>query len=142
MQTIEPVAQGAQGLDAPKPQTLAQCHEVIDTLVQRVAELQREVSWLHEQVTLNSKTSSSDGPGSANRAQRRASQRKRGAQKGHPSSYRALVEESQVDQIVDCRAPEVCECGAPMGPAGEPVRHQVFDIPVVRAQSKRLGTAS
>ena len=28
----------------------------------------------------------------------------------------------------------VCECGAPVTPAGEPVRHQVFEIPVVRAQ--------
>ena len=82
---------------------------------------------------------SSDGPGSPNRAQRRASQRQRGAQKGHPGSYRALVEEAQVDQIVDCPAPEVCECGASVMPAGEPVRHQVFEIPVVRA--KRLGVA-
>ena len=69
----------------PKPQTLAHCHEVIDTLVQLVGELQRQNAWLHERVTLNSKTSSkppsSDGPGSANRAQRRASQRTRGAQK-------------------------------------------------------------
>ena len=138
MQTTEPVAELAPGVEAPKPQTLAQCHEVIDTLVQLVAEQQREIAWLHERVTLNSKTSSkppsSDGPGSANRAQRRASPRKRGAQKGHPGSYRALVEEAQVDQVVDCPAPGVCECGAPMTPAGEPVRHQVFEIPVVRAQ--------
>ena len=138
MQTIEPVAEGMQGIDAPKPQTLAQCHEVIDTLVRLVADLQREIAWLHERVTLNSKTSSkppsSDGPGSPNRAQRRASPRKRGAQKGHPGSYRALVDEAQVDQVIDCAAPAVCECGAPVVPAGEPVRHQVFEIPVVRAQ--------
>ena len=138
MQTIEPVAEGMQGIDAPKPQTLAQCHEVIDTLVRLVADLQREIAWLHERVTLNSKTSSkppsSDGPGSPNRAQRRASPRQRGAQKGHPGSYRALVDEAQVDQVIDCAAPAVCECGAPVVPAGEPVRHQVFEIPVVRAQ--------
>ena len=138
MQTTEPVAQLAQGVDVPKPQTLAQCHEVIDTLVRLVAEQQREIAWLHERVTLNSKTSSkppsSDAPGSGNRTQRRASPRKRGAQKGHPGSYRALVEESQVDQIVDCAAPQVCECGASVMPAGEPVRHQVFEIPEVRAQ--------
>ena len=57
--------------------TLVQCHEVIDTLEQHVAELQREVAWLHERVTLNSRMSSnppsSDAPGNANRAQRRAS---------------------------------------------------------------------
>ena len=112
MQTTEPVAQLAPGVEAPKPPTLAQCHNVIDTLVQLVAELQRQNAWLHERVTLNSKTSakppSSDGPGSPNRAQRRASPRQRGTQKGHPGSYRALVEEAQVDQIVDCPAPQVC----------------------------------
>ena len=106
--------------------------------MQLVAEQQQEIAWLHERLALNSKTSSkppsSDGPSSPNRAQRRASPRKRGAQKGHPGSYRALMEESQVDKIVDCPVPEVCECGAPVMPAGEPVRHQVFDVPVVRAQ--------
>ena len=42
MQTTEPVAEPAPGVEAPKPQTLAQCHKVIDTLVQLVAELQRQ----------------------------------------------------------------------------------------------------
>ena len=88
MQTTEPVAEPAPGVEAPKPQTLVQCHEVIDTLVQLVAEQQREIAWLHERVVLNSKTSSkppsSDGPGSSSRAQRRASPRKRGTKKGHP----------------------------------------------------------
>ena len=44
MQMTEPVAQLAPGVEAPKPQTLAQCHKVIDTLVQLVAELQREIA--------------------------------------------------------------------------------------------------
>ena len=38
MQTTESVAQLAPGVEAPKPPTLAQCHEVIDTLVQLVSE--------------------------------------------------------------------------------------------------------
>ena len=45
-----------------------------------------------------------------------------------------MLEESQVDQVVECPAPEVCECGAPVAPAGQAVRHQVFDVPVVRPQ--------
>ena len=132
MQTTEPVAEPAQGVDAAKPQTLAQCREMIDTLVQLVAEHQREIAWLHERVTLNSRTSSkppsSDGPGSATWAQRRARQRKRGVQKDHSGSYRALVAESRVGQVIDCLAPEVCECSASVMPAGEAVRHQVFEI--------------
>ena len=138
MSLIDPAAEPAPSLEAVKPLTLAQCHEVIETLVQLVDKQQREIAWLHERVTLDSKTSSkppsSDGPGSANRAQRRASERKRGAQKGHPGTFRAPVEEAQVDQVIDCPVPPICECGAPVTPAGEPVRHQVFDIPVARAQ--------
>jgi transposase len=128
----------APGAEPVRPQTLAQCHEVIDTLVRLVAELQQQIAWLQERVKLDSKTSSkppsSDGPGSGNRAQRRASGRKRGAQKGHPGSFRALLEEEQVDQVVDCPPPEVCECGGAVQVDGEPMRHQVFDAPVVRAQ--------
>jgi transposase len=126
------------GAEPVRPQTLAQCHEVIDTLMRLVAELQQQIAWLQERVKLDSKTSSkppsSDGPASGNRAQRRASGRKRGAQKGHLGSFRALLEEEQVDQVVDCPPPEVCECGGAVRLEGEPMRHQVFDAPLVRAQ--------
>ena len=121
-----------------RPQTVAQCHEVIDTLVRLVTELQQQVAWLQERVKLDSKTSSkppsSDGPGSGNRAQRRASGRKRGAQKGHAGSFRALLEHEQVDQVVDCPPPAVCECGGAVQLDGELLRHQVFDAPVVQAR--------
>jgi transposase len=126
------------GAEPVRPQTLAQCYEVIDTLVRLVAELQQQIAWLQERVKLDSKTSSkppsSDGPASGNRAQRRASGRKRGAQKGHPGSFRALLAEEQIDQVVDCPPPEVCECGGVVRVDGEPMRHQVFDAPLVRAQ--------
>jgi transposase len=79
-----------------KPATLEQSHAVIDTLVEQIAILQEQVALLQERAKLDSRNSSkppsSDGPGSGNRAQRRASLRKRGAQKGHPGSYRALVD--------------------------------------------------
>ena len=139
---MQPVAddslQAVPCAEAVRPQTVAQCHEVIDALVGRVSELQEQVAWLQERVRLDSKTSSkppsSDGPGSGNRAQRRTSGRKRGAQKGHAGSYRALLDEAQVDQLIDCPAPEVCECGGGVRGDGEPVRHQVYDAPLVRAQ--------
>ena len=138
-------AQPAPEAEPPRPQTLAQCHEVIERqhhdlvrMQQQLAEQHGQIAWLQERVKLDSKTSSkppsSDGPGSGNRAQRRASGRKRGAQKGHPGSYRALLDEAQVDQIVDCAPPSVCECGGAVRlDADAPVRHQVFDAPVVRA---------
>ena len=117
---------------AQLPQTVVECHAVIALLMERVKVLE-------ERVNLDSKNSSkppsSDGPASGNRAQRRASQRKRGAQAGHKGSYRALLEESQVDQIIDCQLAEVCDCGAAVeSMADEPIRHQVFDVPPVKAR--------
>jgi transposase len=83
----------------------------------------------------SSKLPSSDGPASGNRAQRRASARKRCAQVGHKGSFRALVDGSQVDQIIDCAPPAVCECGvAVIALDDDPSRHQVFDVPPVKAQ--------
>jgi transposase len=127
-----------------KPATVAQCHAVIDTLAQQIAVLQDQVVLLQERVKLDSRNSSkppsSDGPASGNRAQRRASQRKRGAQKGHPGSFRALLPEAQVNGVYDCLPASACECGAPVAAQGKPLRHQVFDIPpaVVDVQEYRL----
>ena len=116
-----------------KPGTIEQCHAVIDTLAAQIALLQEQVALLQERAKLDSRNSSkppsSDGPGSGNRAQRRASLRKRGAQKGHPGSYRALVDEDRVDVVTDCPAPAACECGGAVAAVGKPLRHQVFDLP-------------
>ena len=129
------------------PLTLAQCLEVIAGLSEQVALLRQQLlqrddllAVLQERLKLDSKNSSkppsSDGPGSGgNRMQRQASERKRGAQKGHKGSNRALLDESQVDHVFDCKPVEVCGCGAAVVVlADEPVRHQVFDVPPVKAQ--------
>ena len=66
-----------------KPQTLQQCHEVIDAMALQIAQLRQQMALLQERLNLDSRNSSkppsSDGPSSGNRAQRRAGQRKRGA---------------------------------------------------------------
>lgn len=114
------------------PQTVAECHAVISLLMERVKVLEERV---HLDSKNSSKPPSSDGPASGNRARRRASQRKRGAQPGHKGSARALVDEAEVDQIIECKPAEVCECGATVATLdGEPIRHQVFDVPPVKAQ--------
>lgn len=88
MELTDPVAEQAKGIDASGPRLLAQCLEVFGTLMRMVAELALEISRRPERVTLNSKISSkrpsSGGPGSAWRAQRRASQRKCRVQNSHP----------------------------------------------------------
>jgi transposase len=69
-----------------------------------------------------------------NRAQRRASARKRGAQPGHKGHSRAMLDESEVDRLVDCKPEAVCDCGGPVVVADAPQRHQVFEVPPLRAQ--------
>ena len=113
------------------PGTVAECHALIEQLLARVQALE-------ERVNLNSNNSSrppsSNGPAHPNRAQRRASQRKRGAQPGHKGHSRAMLDESEVDRLIDCRPQAVCECGAAIQPDdGPPQRHQVFDVPPLRA---------
>ena len=124
---------------APLPATVLECHAVIEALALQVEQLREQLALTQERLKLDSKNSSkppsSDGPDRGKRAQRRASGRKRGAQPGHKGSFRALLEPDQVDQIIDCRPVEVCECGeAVQATAEEPIRHQVFDVPPVKAQ--------
>lgn len=118
-----------------KPATLQQCHELIDAMALQIGQLREQMALMQERLKLDSRNSSkppsSDGPGAGNRAQRRASQRKRGAQKGHPGAFRALLPEAQVDAAHDCAPAPMCDCGGTVGVKGKPVRHQVFDVPPV-----------
>jgi transposase len=116
---------------APLPQTVAECHAVIAQLMQRVRVLEEQV---HLNSSNSSKPPSSDGPGRGNRAARRASGRKRGAQPGHKGHTRATLDEAEVDRIVDCKPQAVCECGGPVQLMGPPQRHQVFEVPPMRAR--------
>ena len=123
---------------AQLPQSLAECHAVILSQAQQLSVLQGQVKLLQERVDLDSNNSSkppsSNGPGQRNRAQRRASARARGAQPGHKGHSRAVLDESQVDQIVECKPAPLCECGQPVDLDDQPQRHQVFEVPVIQAR--------
>ena len=45
-----------------------------------------------------------------------------------------MLDESEVDRVVDCQPEAVCECGGQVELASEPQRHQVFEVPPMRAQ--------
>ena len=90
MSNQEPTEESCQSQVA-KPATLALCHQVIEelstqieSLNQRLLAKEEALELLLEKLKLNSRNSSkppsSDGPGGPNRAARRASARKRGAQ--------------------------------------------------------------
>jgi transposase len=61
--------------------------------------------------------------------------RRRGGQPGHPPHQRALLPPEQVDTVVGHWPTHCRGCQAPLAPAavGEPVRHQVTELPPVRA---------
>jgi len=124
------VAPADAGL-AQLPQTVPECHAVIALLIERVKLLEERVKL---DSSNSSKPPSSDGPGKLNRAQRRASSRKRGAQPGHKGHSRAILDVTEVDRVVDCRPEAVCECGGPVELTDQPQRHQVFEVPPMRAQ--------
>jgi len=128
-----------------KPATLELCHQLIEEQVAQIESLshrllaqEEALALLQEKLKLNSRNSSkppsSDGPLGPNRAARRASVRKRGAQKGHPGSYRELLPEAEVDAVHECPPPDRCECGSGVQVRGQALRHQVFDVPEVRAR--------
>ena len=117
--------------NAQLPQTVSECHAVITQLIERVRLLEERVNLDSNN---SSKPPSSNGPGKLNRAQRRASGRRRGAQPGHKGHTRAMLDESEVDHVVDCKPEVVCECGGAIELVDRPQRHQVFEVPPMRAQ--------
>ena len=138
MQGDDATAEAAPGPDQCKPETVAQCHEVIERLSRQLAQTQERLAWFEERLKLDSRNSSkppsSDGPGRSKRARRRVSGRCRGAQQGHRGTFRALLPEGEVDCIVECAPAVVCDCGGAIEVDAEAVRHQVFDVPPVRAR--------
>ena len=135
-----PIAAPPPPVEVTKPESVVECHQVIDSLATQIAVLTEQLNAVLERLSLNSRNSSkppsSDGPGGSgmNRAQRRASVRKRGAQKGHPGAWREMAPAEQVKDVQECPPPEQCECGGAVQQRGKPWRHQVFDIPAIQAE--------
>ncbi len=132
------VSEASQAADEapPMPATVEQCHVVIGQLTDELKAMRLAIEALTERVSLNSRNSSkppsSDGPGRGGRSARGSGTgRKRGAQKGHTGTFRALLPESQVDRVQDCKPPERCACGGTVEVTGQARRHQVFDLPPV-----------
>ena len=114
----------------------------LEPLEKLVVKLQAQVDELERRLSRNSQNSSrppsSDGPSVKLPPKKKPSGRKPGGQPGHKGSYRALVPPEQVSRVEEYW-PEVCEgCQAALPirlrtGVGEPIRHQVAEIPVVQA---------
>ena len=116
--------------------TIAEQAKLIATLTAKIELLEATVLRQAELLGQNSRNSnlppSSDGPGGASPKPRRRVRkaRKRGGQKGHKGSHRALLPPEQVDDVVDM-FPARCEACAewlPKAPDGEPRRHQWTEL--------------
>lgn len=123
--------------EADWQQTPESVQGVVLSLLTEVKQLRREVCKLREQVEKTSRNSSrppSSDPPSVEKPSRRPSGRSRGGQPGHEGHGRGLLPVEEVDEVVPVK-PLVCRsCEADLsGEDGHPLRHQVTEIPPVRA---------
>ncbi|MDB4224670.1 IS66 family transposase, partial [Granulosicoccus sp.] len=117
---------------------VTELQSVVSELKNQNEELQEQVSELNERIGKSSRNSSR--PPSSDSTSQRATRRKKpksnkakGAQPGHEKHERALIPESDVDEVQRYFPAASCACGGSVSIEPEPrCRHQVFDIPVVR----------
>jgi transposase len=113
--------------------------EQIEALTKRCDAQDREIADLKAKVGRNSSNSSqppsSDPPFAKMKRTRTPSGRKQGGQPGHPGSTRDLIDPKDVDRFAP-HWPETCSCGCalPQVPDGDPVRVQVWELPVIRPE--------
>ncbi len=123
----------------PTPQTLEAALALVQVLWAENAELRERIAALEARLGQNSTNSSrppsSDPPEAPPRPPVPPTGRRRGGQPGHPPQQRALLPPEQVDAIVAHWPPQCRRCAAPLAPqaASDPVRHQVTELPPVRA---------
>ncbi len=110
---------------------------------QQIADLERQLAAHKRNSTNSSKPPSSDGLAGEprQRGRRHKSRRKPGGQRGHCGRHRELVPAERVDEVQVVLPPQCGHCGRKLPTSaervqteGEPRRHQVTDVPVVRAQ--------
>jgi transposase len=125
-----------------KERQLGEKDKKLEEKEKQIADLERQLALRKQNSTNSSKPPSSDGLAGMPRQRGRPkrSLRKAGGQLGHRGAHRPLVPAERVDKIVHI-LPEGCQrCGKalPQGFAqaqtvGDPQRHQVTELPVMRA---------
>lgn len=132
------------------PTTLEECHQVIRLLLNKLEDLSKrfealeadnkklrlENTQLKERLNINSSNSSLPPSKSLKkkRSHRQSSGKPSGGQPGHQGHYRALLPSDQVDSIENCPLPEKCLCGGEIKPSSDYVRHQVYELPILKLQ--------
>jgi transposase len=116
---------------------IAELRRLVAELRAELAAARAEIAKLKEALGQSSKNSSkppsSDGPAArAERKKKPPTGRKPGGQPGHEGHGRALVPPEKVTTRVVCKPERCAKCAAQLrGDDGEPLRHQVFELPKV-----------
>jgi len=124
--------------EPPAPQTLEEATALLRLAWEQLDQLQARVQELEARLGQTSRNTSrppSSDPPETPRPPTSPTRRRRGGQPGHPLHQRILVPPEHVDQIRTYWPAQCRSCAAPL-PAvatGEPVRHQVTELPPVRA---------
>jgi transposase len=114
----------------------------VETLSARVARQDERIAQLERRLNRSSRNSSQppsqDPPSAPPGRSKDRSGRARGAQSGHEGSGRELLPACAVDEVIE-RWPTRCSCGHVFScderrPSGEPVRHQIEELPVISAR--------
>jgi transposase len=116
------------------PQTLEEAIKVIGELLKITIALKKENDELKERLNNNSNNSSLPPSKDFKKKKKtkKKSTRKRGGQPGHPAHQRIIIPEEKIDQIIDCKPLEMCNCGGKVILKDKVRRHQVFEIPLPR----------
>ena len=103
--------------------------ELTDTLVARVEKLEQENRELKER--LNNKPPSQDFK---KKKRKTANPSKGGGTKGHQGHFRKLLPLAEVGELISCPLPSTCLCGGQLDVRKEVLRHQVYELPVIKLQ--------
>src|SRR5215831_17659300 len=115
--------------DTVPPQAQAALLALLNSLYQRIAELERR---LYQNSTNSSKPPSSDPIGLKRKPPAPPSGRSRGAQPGHPKAFRTLVPPEKLRSCRDCKPRSCRRCGHDLhGEDPTPLIHQVADLPKI-----------
>src|SRR5215469_6314533 len=137
MSPVPPIP--AELWDRIPPAAQAAILALVQQYEQRLQALQRKVDQLTERLNQNSTNSSrppsSDPPHVKRRPPKPATGRKQGGQPGHTRQQRPLVPPDQVKQAIPLKPSACRKCSQALsGEDPQPRRHQVAEIPPVRAE--------
>jgi transposase len=108
--------------------------KALNDLSKRFEVLEIENRGLKERLNNNSSNSSLPPSKSYKKKKnnRQPSDKKAGGQPGHTGRHRELLPIEEVDFIQRCELPPRCSCGGRLAPSDEFVRHQVYELPLLK----------